>query len=515
MSIRLRLTLWYTGILTATLFVLALGLYFYMNYIIFTGLKPDLKDEANYVLPRIKAMPIVSSQGFSFNFELSGRNSIRSSKLFLQVVNLQDGRKFRSDDLIEAGLEFPGVNEKKVACILAEKSECLYERVKIKGYDFLIYNAPVYISPLFSGQEPIGMMQAAFFTGSYEQLFGQLRLILTLTMLLGIVLAASIGWFLARKALRPIEQVILATNQIEKGADLQRRIEYQGPGDEIGVLTETINGMLGRLQAAYREMEEAYAAQRRFVSDASHELRTPLTTIRGNVELLQKMWKQSQRQLQEDRTLPAIELSLEAMRDISDEAERMSRLVNDLLALARADAGFRMDKKELEIKTLLEDVARKASLLPRTSDWVVGDLSEAEATYVYGNSDYLQQLLFIFIENAFKYTESGYVSMEVRRYGGKMIGISIKDTGIGMDKDEVPHIFERFYRADVSRGQKAGTGLGLSIAKWIIDEHEGSIEVMTGKGEGSAFVIWLPLARETGGEETKASSHSLTDGNRV
>ncbi|MEK8126971.1 HAMP domain-containing sensor histidine kinase [Paenibacillus filicis] len=515
MSIRLRLTLWYTGILTATLFVLALGLYLYMNYIIFAGLKPDLKDEANYVLPRIKALPVISSQGFGFNFELSGRNSIRSSKLLVQVVNLQDGRKFRSDELIEAGLEFPGVNDKKVACVLAEDSNCLYERVRINGYDFLIYNAPVYASSIFSPKDkPIGMMQAAFFIGHYEQLFGKLRLVLTVSMLVGILLAASIGWFLARKALRPIEQVISATNQIEKGADLQRRIEYNGPGDEIGVLTETINGMLERLQAAYVEMEEAFAAQRRFVSDASHELRTPLTTIRGNVELLEKMWRQTEMQRQYATTTPAIELSLEAMRDISDEAERMSRLVNDLLALARADAGIQMPKRELEVKTLLEDVARKAVLLPRTSDWRVGDLSAAAGSYIYGSPDYLQQLLFIFIENAFKYTEEGYVRMEVRLHAGQ-VGISIEDTGIGMEKDEVPHIFERFYRADVSRGQKAGTGLGLSIAKWIIDEHQGSIEVMTAKGEGSTFIIWLPVAPLTGLEEVNSSAHFLSDGNRV
>ncbi|SDC01920.1 Signal transduction histidine kinase [Paenibacillus sp. UNCCL117] len=515
MSIRLRLTLWYTGILTATLFVLALGLYFYMNYIIFTGLRPDLKEEANYVLPRIKALPTVSSQGFGFNFELSGRNSIRSSKLLIQVVNLQDGRKFRSDELIDAGLEFPGVNDKKVACVLAGDSDCLYEKVRIKGYDFLLYNAPVYASTFFGVQDqPIGMMQAAFFIGHYEQLFGKLRLVLTVTMLLGIVLAASIGWFLARKALRPIEQVIAATNQIEKGADLQRRIEYKGPGDEIGVLTETINGMLGRLQGAYREMEEAYAAQRRFVSDASHELRTPLTTIRGNVELLEKMWKQTQRQQEEARTMPAIELSLEAMRDISDEAERMSRLVNDLLALARADAGFQMTRQQLELKPLLEDVARKASMLPRTSTWTVGDLSDAEGTFIYGNPDYMQQLLFIFIENAFKYTEKGSVRLETRRHDGQ-IGICIQDTGIGMDKDEVPHIFDRFYRADISRGQKTGIGLGLSIAKWIIDEHEGSIEVTTRKGEGTAFVIWFPITPSAVSGSSESSTHFLSDGNRV
>lgn len=199
-----------------------------MNYILFSGIKTELKDEANYVLQRVRALPTVSSQGFSFNFELEGRNSIRSSKLLVQIVNLQDGRKFRASDLIEAGIEFPDVTPSKVNCVLAQ--ECVFDKVKIDGYDFLVYNAPVYPTAFFGPKDqPIGMLQAAFFVGQSERVLVLLRLVLTLSMLLVIVLAASIGWFLARKALRPIEQVIAATNQIEKGADLQRRIEYQGP----------------------------------------------------------------------------------------------------------------------------------------------------------------------------------------------------------------------------------------------------------------------------------------------
>ncbi len=111
---------------------------------------------------------------------------------------------------------------------------------------------------------------------------------------------------------------------------------------------------------------------------------------------------------------------------------------------------------------------------------------------VHGNADYLRQLLFIFIENAFKYTPEGYVEIK-SMLDGKQAGISVRDTGIGMNSDEIPHIFERFYRADLSRGKTAGTGLGLSIAKWIIDEHNGSIEVKTREGDGTTFIIWLPV----------------------
>ena len=295
---------------------------------------------------------------------------------------------------------------------------------------------------------------------------------------------------MARKALKPIERVIDAANQIGSSDDLEKRIHYDGPLDEIGRLTETINGMLSRIQITYLELDEAYRAQRRFVSDASHELRTPLTTIRGNVDLLEKMWKQTSGST-ELATPDQMQMSLEAMHDIAGEAQRMSRLVNDLLALARADAGVLMEKKPVEIMPLVQEVVRRAQLLEHTADWQVGDLDALEHAVVQGNRDYLQQLLFIFIENAFKYTPVGTVRFEASRTDS-FIGIRISDTGIGMDKEDIPHIFDRFYRADLSRGLTSGTGLGLSIAKWIIDEHGGSIEVTTRKDEGSTFMIWLP-----------------------
>ncbi|MOA01753.1 Sensor protein SrrB [compost metagenome] len=232
-------------------------------------------------------------------------------------------------------------------------------------------------------------------------------------------------------------------------------------------------------------------AQRRFVSDASHELRTPLTTIRGNVDLLKKIWSEGdagQLHLDEESLQ---KFSIEAVDDIAGESQRMSRLVNDLLSLARADAGHTLTKEPLALPVLIEEVARRAQFLPREVDWVQGEMTALEGASVLGSKDYLQQMLFIFIENAFKYTSEGSVMMDAVR-SGDQIGIRIVDTGIGMDRSEVPHIFERFYRADPSRGVTQGTGLGLSIAKWIIDEHDGSVEVMTKLGVGTTFIIWLP-----------------------
>ncbi|MNI46650.1 Alkaline phosphatase synthesis sensor protein PhoR [compost metagenome] len=211
------------------------------------------------------------------------------------------------------------------------------------------------------------------------------------------------------------------------------------------------------------------------------------------MELLEKMWEKTKGNSMQLVDPQQMELSLEAMHDISGEAQRMSRLVNDLLALARADTGVVMDMQALEIKPLVDEVVRRAQFLPRTAEWLIGDLHALEGAWVQGNRDYLQQLLFIFIENAFKYTPNGHVKLDTL-WSGEEIGIRITDSGIGMEKDEIPHIFERFYRADLSRGQTMGTGLGLAIAKWIIDEHDGTVEVMTRKDEGSTFIVWLPAS---------------------
>ncbi|UJF34550.1 sensor histidine kinase [Paenibacillus hexagrammi] len=485
MSLRLRLTLWYSGILAATMLVFGIGLYFFLNYFLYDGVKDELSQEAQITYSRVQKSVALSLKGLVVDLELENRD-LYSNNLLLQLYNVKLKSLDRSVvlQLNEISLPVPPVEKFK-------GTTAYFEKTKVAGQDILIYYMGIYDS-FNQPNELIGILEAAFPIGHYETTLLKLRYALMLWAIVTIVLAASFGWFMSRKALKPIDQVIEAANQIESGDDLEKRILYEGPRDEIGRLTDTINGMLSRIQVTYSELEEAYRAQRRFVSDASHELRTPLTTIRGNVDLLEKMWKSTSGST-ELATPDQMQISLEAMQDIAGEAQRMSRLVNDLLALARADAGVEMDKTQLPVLSLVQEVVRRSQFLTRTAEWQVGDLSALEDAVVYGNRDYLQQLLFIFIENAFKYTKEGYVKLDALRSDG-LVGIRIEDSGIGMNKEDVPHIFDRFYRADLSRGQTSGTGLGLSIAKWIIDEHGGSIEVKTRKDEGTTFIVWIPAS---------------------
>ncbi|MBP3962216.1 sensor histidine kinase [Paenibacillus lignilyticus] len=486
MSIRLRLTLWYSVILAVTLIAFGVAIYFFVNYNTYKEMKAKIEQQVN-------AINITSTLDMFGNYQ-TPNFVIGDDEMFIQVDNYKNGVVKTTSNLRRIDQLLPKPDVKEI-----NDSYEGFEHVKAGPYPFLVYR-----HILKQNNEIFGLLQVAAYSGREDKFLTELRTTLISSLIIVVLIAFTIGLFLARQALRPIENVIRSSDQIQNGSDLSMRIPREGPNDELGRLVDTLNGMLGRIETTYNGLNEAYKAQRRFVSDASHELRTPLTTIRGNIELLERMWLPTLTQGADDpdgEGLPQLSeqersrmmLTRESMLDIAGEAKRMSSLVNDLLSLARADAGYQMEKSVQPLLPLVEDVARKAQLLPRKAEWKIGNLDAIANVEVYAHADFLRQLFFIFVENAFKYTPSGHVELRAI-VSGDQAGIVIKDTGIGMDHDQVPFIFERFYRADESRGETSGTGLGLSIAKWIIDEHGGSVEVSTREGAGTTFIVWLPIA---------------------
>jgi signal transduction histidine kinase len=229
-------------------------------------------------------------------------------------------------------------------------------------------------------------------------------------------------------------------------------------------------------------LERVFETQRRFMADVSHELRTPLTVIRGNMDLIR-------------RTGHADAESLEA---VVSEVDRMTRMVQDVLLLAQAESGkLPLGRELVELDTLMLEVFAQAKLLAQGRQEV--RLGQEDQARVVGDRDRLKQVLLNLVANAVAYTPpGGVVTMSLACVGG-WCRLTISDSGPGIPKDELPHIFERFYRVDRARTRSAGggAGLGLSIAYWIVRMHEGRIEVASEEGRGTTFSVWLPLATDT------------------
>jgi len=314
----------------------------------------------------------------------------------------------------------------------------------------------------------VGYLQVAQVIEEFET-FNQLVIAAAFLGLAAATASAFVATLISPRLFRPLEEIARLAGQISRADDLSRRLPDTGRDDEIGQLTLALNQTLARL-------EELFTAQQRFLADVSHELRTPLTTIRGNVDLMRRMGG-------------ADDVSLD---DIEAELERMTRLVNDLLLLARADVGsLPVTTETVEMDTLLLDVYRQVKALrPK----VEVTLEEVDQVQVTGDSDRLKQLILNLVDNAVKYTPAGgQVFLSLHKDAG-YAELTVRDTGIGIPEEDLPFIFDRFYRVDKARARAhGGSGLGLSIARWIVDVHKGTLSVDSKVGEGTTFTVRLPL----------------------
>jgi two-component system, OmpR family, sensor kinase len=308
--------------------------------------------------------------------------------------------------------------------------------------------------------------------------FSAVLIVATLSVFLLSVVGA---YLLARAALSPVSAVVASARSITE-SDLSRRLPVANPKDELGDLTSTINALLGRLEEAFarREeavsrLEEALGRERRFAADASHELRTPLTNIEGYAEML------------DDWAAKDPETAKQSIEAIREESGRMRRLVEELLSFARGDEGPALELAPQDLTALTEEATRVAR-------WAAGgkvglDYASPEREIVATcDRNRIRQVLSILLDNAIKYTpQGGEVRVKVREVDGR-VEVAVSDTGIGIREEDLPRIFERFYRADKARA-RGGAGLGLAIARQIAEAHGGTIEVRSRVGEGSTFVL--------------------------
>jgi signal transduction histidine kinase len=320
---------------------------------------------------------------------------------------------------------------------------------------------------------PVGVVQVATNLDVVDSTLRNLLTVLIATTILGIAITSVASRGTVSQMLNPLGVITDAADQINRADDLSRRVPYDGPPeDEIGQLVDAFNQTLERL-------EVLFTSQHRFIADVSHELRTPLTVIKGNVDLMRRMKS----------------FDPESLDSIDEEANRLTRLVTDLLVIAKAEAGsLPLTKSAVELDTLLMEVFNEMRVLAGTRVRV--RLMEIDQLRVTGDRDRLKQVLINLIANAIKFTPTGgEVFLSLGR-SGEHAKVIVRDTGPGIPADDLPHIFDRFYRAEKSRTRSgmSGFGLGLSIAHWIVEQHGGRIEVSSQEGKGTTFAVWIPLA---------------------
>jgi heavy metal sensor kinase len=297
-------------------------------------------------------------------------------------------------------------------------------------------------------------------------------------MLVGIpvllLIGAAGGYWMSTRALRPVDEITRAAQAITP-QDLSQRVSVPKTRDELQRLGETLNKMLQRIESAVARITQ-------FTADASHELRTPVALIRTRAEVV----------LANPRTS---EQYRDALREVLAESERISALIENLMTLARADTGSEtLAVQRIDISELAGEVCTQAQTLANAKQLQWKAVVPETPIWVHGDAHALRRLLLILIDNAVKYTTpTGSVSFALQSKGDS-VEIRVQDTGIGISEADLPHIFERFYRADKARSRElGGTGLGLSIARWIVNAHSGDIKVESAAPGETTFLVRLPL----------------------
>jgi heavy metal sensor kinase len=459
-SIKFQFTLWYLLVLAVLLTALSAGVYSYLSRSLYQNLDDSLERRSMEIL---SIPPILES---IWKGEFQGELG--------EIVILY---YYSGNQLVKVsppGISIPLSHEFIYQIYQAINGSSSFTTIQTaEGEELRLLAAPMYLS--IAGLPPStqpGTLIIGRSTKQIEQALLGLVRTLIIAVPLALALAAGGGIFLARRALKPVDKIAQTAQKIGEG-DLSQRINVNTK-DELGRLAATLNEMIGRL-------EKAFQRQKQFTSDASHELRTPLAVIEAESTLA----------LQKERPPSDYRQSLEI---VSREARQMSSLIGQLLTLARADAGKEQwNFAEVELGKLITNLSIDVEVLCQEKG-LSFQLGQTQDLVVKGDEARLRELFMNLLDNAISYTSApGTVSLSLRREG-QMAVVAITDTGIGIPAEDIPFIFERFYRGDKSRSRaEGGSGLGLAICRHIAEAHGGKIEVESQTGAGSTFSVWLPL----------------------
>jgi signal transduction histidine kinase len=339
------------------------------------------------------------------------------------------------------------------------------------------------VTPVEGAGPGVGGLLVA--TPTKQAAFGPADLLRSMLLIAPLILlsAGLIGYWLAGTSMRPVEGIMDEVDAISDGRSLHRRLAVPLSGDELARLALTVNGMLARL-------EQSFASLHRFTADASHELKTPLMVLRAGVE----------------RALVHPGIPAEILQSLDEtlaQINQMTEMVENLLTLARADEGRApLAVEECDLREIVLDVAETAGILGEEAGVTEVHTMPETPVRLAVDRHRIREMLLNMVTNAIKYTpQGGSVALGLEDKNEAVV-FTVRDTGIGIAAGDLPHIFDRFWRADPARsrtGDRPGIGLGLAITKWIVEAHGGSITVQSRPGRGTLFTVWLPKQRVPAG----------------
>jgi heavy metal sensor kinase len=457
-SVRLRLTLWYAGVLALSLIAFALVIYYAAGNVF-----QERQDESLRSTAQTVASAYVEEFGEAHSVAKAGEVVLSEITFPNRYVQLIDN----TGQPIAASANLNGATVSIPSPILSE--------ARTRGFSHATVNdLRVAVVPLTADQT-LGFAAVAEPLSVIEDGLKQLRRDLFAGVPLVLLLASAGGYFLARKSLAPIASMNSQTQRIS-AENLSARLDVSNTRDELGHLATTINDLLARLESSFKE-------QQRFIADASHELRTPLAVLRGETEVA----------LGKTRTIDEYQQSLSL---IQEEAERLSRIVEDLFILARQPINTHavLNHDRVSLNDAVRDCARAARVLAIRKGVRLKVDHDLPAIALQGDEELIRRMILNLLDNAVKYTPAGgEISLALGRQNGQA-EIVVRDTGIGIPERDQPRVFDRFFRVDKARARAmGGAGLGLSIAQWIVEVHGGEISVTSAPGHGSTFTVVLPV----------------------
>src|SRR3984957_5937412 len=455
LPIRLRLTAWYFAVLAVVLSAFGVSAYVAMRHSIRKTVDEELQIRAEGVHQLIERT-IQRGHPEDLPEGLREHKELRQGGALLQVSDEQGNWLYRSPVMSDYGVPRP-------ATIPRRATEFLGKDVPLR-----IWTKKVSVA----GQSYI--IQSAFEMDDFYEALNHFALLLFISIPSLLVCAAAGGYWISTRALAPVDQITQTARTIS-AQNLSSRLVVPQTRDELQRLSETLNGMLDRLEAAFKKITQ-------FTADASHELRTPVAVMRTRAELsLRKA-----RSAEEYRDVIA---------EVLAELEKTSGLIEQLMFLARADSGAEtLHFHPTNVTEVLREACHQGSALAEAKQIGFEAHINGDSMWIQGDATSLRRLFLILIDNAVKYTPAnGKVEVSLQRNSGYALA-QVRDTGIGIAQSDLPNVFERFYRADKARTRElGGVGLGLSIGRWITEVHAGTIEVHSSPGRGSSFQIRLPI----------------------